>query len=72
MARIAVFNQKGGVGKTTRTPKLAGLLNYRDDDPLVIDLDPQAHLTAAWWCRERWSVSTVFMRMAVDIERQLR
>ena len=46
MARIAVFNQKGGVGKTTTTLNLAGLLTRRGDDPLVIDLDPQAHLTA--------------------------
>lgn len=45
MARIAVFNQKGGVGKTTTTLNLAGLFARRGADPLVIDLDPQAHLT---------------------------
>ncbi|MBX3651031.1 MAG: ParA family protein [Burkholderiales bacterium] len=45
MARIAVFNQKGGVGKTTTTLNLAGLLQRRGADPLVIDLDPQGHLT---------------------------
>ena len=47
MSRIyALANQKGGVGKTTTTLNLAGLLTRRGDDPLVIDLDPQAHLTA--------------------------
>ncbi len=46
MARIAVFNQKGGVGKTTTTLNLAGLLVRRGLDPLVMDLDPQAHLTS--------------------------
>jgi len=46
MARIAVFNQKGGVGKTTTTLNLAALMARRGDDPLVIDLDPQAHLSS--------------------------
>jgi chromosome partitioning protein len=46
MARIVVFNQKGGVGKTTTTLNLAALLTRRGRAPLVIDLDPQAHLTA--------------------------
>ena len=46
MAKIVVFNQKGGVGKTTTTLSLAALLARRGRPPLVIDLDPQAHMTA--------------------------
>ena len=45
MAVIAVFNQKGGVGKTTTTLNVAAALAKMGKDPIVIDLDPQAHLT---------------------------
>src|SRR5258706_11324279 len=45
MAKIVVFNQKGGVGKTTTTLNLAALLARSGRPPLVFDLDPQAHLS---------------------------
>ncbi len=48
MTVIAVFNQKGGVGKTTITANLASAIAQNGIEPLVIDLDPQAHLTALW------------------------
>jgi len=44
MAIIAVFNQKGGVGKTTTVLNLAAALLRRDRQPVGIDLDPQAQL----------------------------
>lgn len=44
--RVAVFNQKGGVGKTTTALNLAAA-HAREVGPLLlIDLDPQAHLTS--------------------------
>jgi len=45
MRRIAVLNQKGGVGKTTSTVNLAAALANEGHRTLVLDLDPQAHAT---------------------------
>ena len=45
MRTISVFNQKGGVGKTTSVVNLAVALNYLDKKVLVIDIDPQANTT---------------------------
>jgi chromosome partitioning protein len=45
MTRLAVFNQKGGVGKTTTALNLAAAIARRGLRPLLVDLDAQAHLS---------------------------
>lgn len=42
---IAITNQKGGVGKTTLTINLGAAFAYKGDRVLMIDFDPQGHLT---------------------------
>jgi len=43
MRRIAILNQKGGVGKTTTTVNLSAALADTGRRVCVLDLDPQAH-----------------------------
>jgi len=41
----SIANQKGGVGKTTTTVTMAGLLAQRGKNTLMVDLDPHGSLT---------------------------
>jgi chromosome partitioning protein len=65
MTVIAVFNQKGGVGKTTTSLNLLAGIAQRKQRPLGIDLDPQAHLSGIFGVHPRLaddSVYSFFMR----------
>ncbi|MER6630667.1 ParA family protein [Streptomyces sp. NPDC000987] len=47
MISVALFNNKGGVGKTTLAYHLAHMLQRQGARVLAVDLDPQSNLTAA-------------------------
>jgi cellulose biosynthesis protein BcsQ len=48
MISMALFNNKGGVGKTTLTYHLAHMLQRLGRNVLAVDLDPQSNLTTAF------------------------
>jgi len=60
MATIAVFNQKGGVGKTTTALNLLAAVAQRKMRPLGIDLDPQGHLSHIFGVQPRLADDTVY------------
>jgi cellulose biosynthesis protein BcsQ len=53
MKKIAFFNNKGGVGKTTLVYHLAWMFAERGQKVLAVDFDPQANLTAMFLDEER-------------------
>jgi len=55
MKTFAVANQKGGVAKTTNTINLGGGAADRGRDVLVIDADPQGHLTNTLGFRDAYA-----------------
>ncbi len=60
MAIIAVFNQKGGVGKTTTALNLLAAIGQRGERPVGIDLDPQAHLSHVFGAQAKLADDSIY------------
>jgi chromosome partitioning protein len=60
MATLAVFNQKGGVGKTTTALNLLAAVARAGYRPLGIDFDPQAHLSHVFGAQTRLADDSVY------------
>lgn len=67
MTQIAIFNCKGGVGKTTTTMNLGAAIARSGGDVCLIDLDPQGHLTRVRAEPPRNAGDSIFGFYAADL-----
>ncbi|MCM8822818.1 MAG: ParA family protein [Candidatus Omnitrophica bacterium] len=67
MKLIAIINQKGGVGKTTSAVNIGAGLCLLEKKVLLIDLDPQAHLTYSVGIKAHQLDKTIYNVLKGDI-----
>ncbi|MFF5265311.1 ParA family protein [Actinomadura viridis] len=69
MYTLAVMNQKGGVGKTAVTINLGAALAEKGYRVLLVDLDPQGHLTEACGVPETTAPATLAKTLLADADK---
>jgi chromosome partitioning protein len=65
---IAVFNQKGGVGKTTTNVNLSSCIAVRGKKVLVVDIDPQGNTTSGLGIDKKALKKTIYEVLIGDIK----
>ena len=63
---IAIFNQKGGVGKTTTNINLATCLSLMDKKVLILDIDPQGNTTSGMGISKKGLRNTMYEILVDD------
>lgn len=66
MKSICIFNQKGGVGKTTTNINLCAYLAMKGYRVLVIDIDPQGNTTSGLGIDKRKLKSSIYNVLTED------
>lgn len=66
MKTICIFNQKGGVGKTTTTINLCSYLALQKYKVLIIDIDPQGNSTSGLGIDKRTLKNSIYDVIAND------
>ena len=64
---VAVFNQKGGVGKTTTNVNLSAGIGQLGKKVLVLDMDPQGNTTSGYGINKNEIESTIYEVVLDDL-----
>ena len=63
---IAIFNQKGGVGKTTTSINLAACLAIKGKKVLILDMDPQGNTTSGVGISKKEGLEKTIYEILID------